>query len=198
MIRLFLLWQYIYEKKCQLCNSQFLFISHKLTIPATYSIVCYHFIHSNVVLMNATDAPGPGAIINFVAGRRVHPIIKDDQDLLSGNNIGILELAIPYDFNGKLWLWDFFLMYRTISEAGHFNLVYANAWGKQILFYIFISEWKRKRISYILLSEFLNTYMRELGLSLYACQPDKITWVICFLLLISRNYTKVIKQKEYC
>ncbi|XP_050737934.1 uncharacterized protein LOC127009176 isoform X1 [Eriocheir sinensis] len=53
----------------------------------------------NVVLMNTTDAPGPNAIINFVAGRRVHPAIKDDQDLLSGNNIGILELAVPYDFN---------------------------------------------------------------------------------------------------
>lgn len=60
------------------------------------------FILSNVVMMNATDAPGPGAILNYVAGRRVHPAIKDSQDLLSGNNIGILELALPYEFNGKI------------------------------------------------------------------------------------------------
>ncbi|MPC08652.1 hypothetical protein E2C01_001243 [Portunus trituberculatus] len=53
----------------------------------------------NVVMMNVTDAPGPGAVLNYVAGRRIHPAIKSSEDLLSGNNIGILELALPYEFN---------------------------------------------------------------------------------------------------
>lgn len=53
-------------------------------------------------MMNVSEAPGPGAILNYVAGRRVHPMIRDDEDLVSGNNIGILELALPYEFNGEL------------------------------------------------------------------------------------------------
>lgn len=53
-------------------------------------------------MMNVTSAPGSGAILNYVTGRRVHPAIKDNQDLLSGNNIGILELAFSYEFNGEL------------------------------------------------------------------------------------------------
>ncbi|XP_063861583.1 uncharacterized protein LOC135101485 isoform X1 [Scylla paramamosain] len=56
----------------------------------------------NLVMMNVTDAPGPGAVFNYVAGRRVHPAIKSSEDLLSGNNIGILELALPYEFNDDI------------------------------------------------------------------------------------------------
>ncbi|XP_045133770.1 uncharacterized protein LOC123517579 [Portunus trituberculatus] len=56
----------------------------------------------NVVMMNVTDAPGPGAVLNYVAGRRIHPAIKSSEDLLSGNNIGILELALPYEFNDDI------------------------------------------------------------------------------------------------
>lgn len=60
---------------------------------------CASSANINVVMMNVTDAPGPGAVLNYVAGRRVHPAIKGSEDLLSGNNIGILELALPYEFN---------------------------------------------------------------------------------------------------
>ncbi|XP_064078324.1 uncharacterized protein LOC135195782 [Macrobrachium nipponense] len=54
----------------------------------------------NVAHMNVTGVvPEPYAIENFVVGRRVHPSITDADSLLNGDNIGILELALPLEFN---------------------------------------------------------------------------------------------------
>ncbi|XP_066967286.1 uncharacterized protein [Macrobrachium rosenbergii] len=54
----------------------------------------------NVAHMNVTGmVPDPYAIENFVVGRRVHPSITDTDSLLDGHNIGILELALPLEFN---------------------------------------------------------------------------------------------------
>ncbi|KAK4324499.1 hypothetical protein Pmani_004846 [Petrolisthes manimaculis] len=60
---------------------------------------CVKSPNINVVQLNVTTAPGTGTILNYVAGRRFHPEIRDEEDLLSGNNIGLLELAFPIEFN---------------------------------------------------------------------------------------------------
>lgn len=44
--------------------------------------------------------PDPNAILNYVVGRRIHPMVKETEDLLSGYNVGLLELAFPVQFNG--------------------------------------------------------------------------------------------------
>ncbi|XP_063603891.1 clotting factor G beta subunit-like [Penaeus indicus] len=54
----------------------------------------------NLVQFNVSRrVPDPNAILNFVVGRRIHPMVKGNEDLLSGYNVGILELAFPVEFN---------------------------------------------------------------------------------------------------
>ncbi|KAK7071557.1 hypothetical protein SK128_021562 [Halocaridina rubra] len=54
----------------------------------------------NVAHLNASGViPTPNAIENFVVGRRIHPSIKSTEDFVKGDNIGILELAFPLEFN---------------------------------------------------------------------------------------------------
>lgn len=54
----------------------------------------------NVAQLNVTGlVPEPFAIENFVVGRRIHPSVKGTENLLEGENIGILELARPLEFN---------------------------------------------------------------------------------------------------
>lgn len=61
---------------------------------------CAASANINIVQVNVTGlVPEPFAVENFVVGRRVHPSIRDKQDLLTGNNIGLLELALPFQFN---------------------------------------------------------------------------------------------------
>ncbi|XP_068208243.1 uncharacterized protein [Palaemon carinicauda] len=61
---------------------------------------CTNSPNINVAQMNVTGiVPEPFAIENFVVGRRIHPSITDTDSLLDGDNIGILELALPIKFN---------------------------------------------------------------------------------------------------
>lgn len=64
--------------------------------------VCVCWWCSNVVQVTNTGmVPERGALENYVVGRRVHPYIETKDDLFSGLNIGILELANPFIFDGK-------------------------------------------------------------------------------------------------
>ncbi|KAK3888026.1 hypothetical protein Pcinc_007887 [Petrolisthes cinctipes] len=78
----------------------------------------------NVVQLNVTTAPGTGTIVNYVAGRRVHPEIRDEADLLSGNNLGVLELALPIEFNDYV---------QPICLPGQFEEVDSNYRGESTL-----------------------------------------------------------------
>lgn len=54
----------------------------------------------NLVQFNVSRrVPDPNAIQNYVVGRRIHPMVKGKEDLLSGYNVGLLELAFPVEFN---------------------------------------------------------------------------------------------------
>ncbi|XP_037776505.1 inactive serine protease 45-like [Penaeus monodon] len=54
----------------------------------------------NLVQFNVSRrVPDPNAILNYVVGRRIHPMVKETEDLLSGYNVGLLELAFPVQFN---------------------------------------------------------------------------------------------------
>ncbi|XP_042873435.1 serine protease svh-1-like [Penaeus japonicus] len=54
----------------------------------------------NLVQLNVSRrVPDPNAILNYVIGRRIHPMVKGTKDLLSGYNLGLLELALPMEFD---------------------------------------------------------------------------------------------------
>lgn len=70
-----------------------------------------------MVLLNVTIAPSKSTIVNYVAGRRVHPEIKSEDDLLSGNNLGVLELGLPIEFNGNRSKLLFLLVSQWYSQV---------------------------------------------------------------------------------
>lgn len=64
---------------------------------------CVASPHINVVQASRSGVvPDQGAVENYVAGRRIHPDIESKDDLFSGLNIGILELAQPFVFNDHI------------------------------------------------------------------------------------------------
>ncbi|ROT80438.1 hypothetical protein C7M84_000833 [Penaeus vannamei] len=73
----------------------------------------------NLVQFNVSRrVPDPNAIQNYVVGRRIHPMVKGKEDLLSGYNVGLLELAFPVEFNASLGRIATFNVQRNSSTFG--------------------------------------------------------------------------------